>query len=79
MALNRITTLQHRLKSLTDDALPNNRATYTAAVNAQIPVCQINRIWHFRDEDVPEIMAYFGLRPKAGTFAAAPRTPVHAV
>ena len=71
MASNRITTLPRKLKALTNDAVPGIRAIYTAAVNAQIPAYQVNRIWHFRDEDVPAIMACFGLQPKAGMFASA--------
>ena len=76
---SRITTLPIRIKPLTDDAVPNIRAFYNAAVSARFPAHQVNGIWHFHDEDVPEIMAYFDLRPKAGAFAAsAPRTPAQA-
>ena len=76
MASNRITTLPHKLKALTNDAVPGIRAFYNAAVSARFPAHQVNGIWHFHDEDVPAIMACFGLQPKAGMFASASRAVV---
>ncbi len=62
MPSHRITTLTHKLKALTDDAAPNNRATYNAAVSARYPAHQVNGIWHYDEDDLPAIMAAFGLR-----------------
>ena len=66
MPSHRITTLTHKLKALTDDAAPNNRATYNAAVSARYPAHQVNGIWHYDEDDLPAIMAAFGLRSGCG-------------
>ncbi len=76
----RISTLPHRLKTLTDDAVPGQRAAYIAAVSARFPAHQVNGIWHFREADLPAILAAFNLRPKPDAFDHAPGTPIeHAV
>lgn len=72
----RITTLSHKLKALTDDAAPGNRAIYTAAVSARFPAHQVNGIWHYDENDLPAIMACFGLRPKASAPNRANRAAV---
>jgi len=64
-APKRITSLLHRLRSYTDDPLPNQRFVYAATVSARIPAHQINGLWHYYEEDVPTIGDAFGLRPKA--------------
>ena len=75
----RITTLPHKLKPLTDDAVPGIRAIYNAAVSARFPAHQVNGIWHYDEGNLPAIMACFGLTPKANKPARAPRsTPEHA-
>ncbi len=76
MPSHRITTLPHKFKALTDDATPGNRAIYNAAVSAHFPAHQVNGIWHYDENDLPAIMACFGLRPKASKPARAPRTAV---
>ncbi len=65
MPSNRITTLPHKFKALTDDTLPTIRLIYAGAVNARFPAHQVNGIWHYDEDDLPAIMACFGLQPKA--------------
>ncbi len=72
----RITTLSHKLKTLTEDATPGNRAIYNAAVSARFPAHQVNGIWHYDEDDLPAIMACFGLRPKGSKPIHAPRTAI---
>ena len=76
MPSHRITTLQHKLKAVTDDPLPNHRTSYAAAVSACFPAHQVNGIWHYDEADLPAIMTFFGLRPKASTYDHAPRAAV---
>jgi hypothetical protein len=76
MPSNRITTLPHKLKVLTDNTLPTIRSIYASAVNAQFPAHQVNGIWHYDEDDLPAIMAAFGLRPRASTPTRAPRAAV---
>lgn len=65
MTPHRNTALCSKLRVLTDDRLPGQRTIYEAAVSARFPTHQVNGIWHFYEEDLPAIMAAFGLRPKA--------------
>ena len=62
MPPRRITTLPHKFKTLTDDTPPTIRVIYAGAVNARFPVHQVNGIWHYDEDDLPAIMAAFGLR-----------------
>lgn len=76
MPSHRITTLPRKFKTLTSDTLPTIRVIYAAAVNARFPAQQVNGIWHYDEDDLPAIMACFGLQPKASTTARAPRAAV---
>ena len=76
MPSHRITTLPHKLKPLTDDAVPGIRAIYNAAASARFSSHQVNGIWHYDEDDLPAIMAAFGLRPKASKTVRAPRAAV---
>ena len=76
MPSHRITTLPHRLKVLTNDTAPNNRAVYGAAVSARFPAHQVNGIWHYDEVDLPAIMGCFGLRPKTSKPTRASRAAV---
>ncbi len=76
MPSHRITTLPHKLKALTDNTLPTIRAIYASAVNAQFPAHQVNGIWHYDEDDLPAIMAAFGLQLKASMPTRAPRAVV---
>jgi len=76
MPSHRITTLPHKFKALTDDTLPTIRAIYASAVNARFPAQQVNGLWHYDEDDLPAIMACFGLRPKASATTRANRAAV---
>lgn len=76
MPSNRITTLPHKFKALTDDTLPTIRVIYAGAVNARFPAHQVNGLWHYDEDDLPAIMTCFGLRPKVSAPARAPRAAV---
>jgi hypothetical protein len=76
MPSHRITTLPHKFKVLTDDTLPTIRVIYASAVNARFPAQQVNGIWHYDEDDLPAIMACFGLRSKAITSPRANRASV---
>lgn len=62
---HRITSLASKARLLTDDPVPGQRKVYEGAVSARFEAHQINGIWHYYEEDLPAIMAAFGLRPKA--------------
>lgn len=72
----RITSFASEARLLTDDPIPGQRKVYESAVSANFPAHQVNGIWHYYQEDLPTIMAYFGLRPKASAPNRAPRAAV---
>ena len=72
MTAQRVSTLSHELKSLTDqpDRVPGVRKLVEMAQSAKFRARQVNGIWHFEPADLPAILVALGLTPKAAAPAA---------
>lgn len=64
-----LTSVPHELAALTGTTPPGYRSLYNMAVDARIPVEQVNGRWRVRRTDLPGIAAQIGL-PVRATVAA---------